>query len=235
MKQPLPIEECMAKADCTTTLQAYRILGNTYKERHRIRQAGGVYSHELGGHIIPADARDLLADIVGAHGLEEVQVETDFFKPLTGEALRNYRTQRNLRRADRLEERARSARKHAAGRDLKPHERDFLSLGEPVKVGHHSERRHRKLLDRAQKSLIERGQLLSKADGLERRADSLRTPACIKGDAARDDERICQWHRQNTKVGDSVNWLGQTLKVLKVNRVSFRLEVSATPLPSCGA
>lgn len=53
--------------------------------------------------------------------------------------------------------RAGRRREWAASAERKSHEyyeksnkdRDFLSLGEPIKVGHHSERRHRKMIDDA--------------------------------------------------------------------------------------
>lgn len=53
--------------------------------------------------------------------------------------------------------RAERRREWAASAERKSHEyykksnkdRDFLSLGEPVKVGHHSERRHRKMIEDA--------------------------------------------------------------------------------------
>jgi hypothetical protein len=206
-------------------MDALLILGNTYKERHRIRQAGGVYSHDIGGHVIPLSATASLSDIIEKQGSEVVEVAEGFFKPLEGEALRQYRTERNIRRADRLDARAESARKEAAKRDLKPHERDFLSLCEPVKVGHHSERRHRKLLERAGKSFEARMTLQSKASRLESIAESLRAaPARIKGDAARADEKRRNWHRQNTRVCTQVSHGGRTYEVLKVNKVTFRLK-----------
>lgn len=55
---------------------------------------------------------------------------------------------------------------------------DFLSLGEPIKVGHHSERRHRKMIDEAWNNTGKAVQFsdkaeqhLSKAEYWESRAD----------------------------------------------------------------
>lgn len=47
---------------------------------------------------------------------------------------------------------------------------DFLSLGEPIKVGHHSERRHRKIIEQAQNNTQKWVDEMNKADSYEQRA-----------------------------------------------------------------
>lgn len=52
-------------------------------------------------------------------------------------------------KAERYQQRAQSAEnKSTAYYEASQEGRDFLSLGEPIKVGHHSEKRHRALIDR---------------------------------------------------------------------------------------
>lgn len=48
--------------------------------------------------------------------------------------------------------------------------RDFLSLGEPIKVGHHSERRHRKIIEDANNNMRRSVEFSEKAKKLEDRA-----------------------------------------------------------------
>lgn len=50
-------------------------------------------------------------------------------------------------------------------------DRDFLSLGEPIKVGHHSERRHRKMIDDAWKNTGKMVECMDKAKEHERVAE----------------------------------------------------------------
>lgn len=64
---------------------------------------------------------------------------------------------------------------HASNKD-----RDFLSLGEPIKVGHHSEKRHRKIIEQAHNNMskcVEESQKAeeyqAKADYWEKRASSI--------------------------------------------------------------
>lgn len=57
--------------------------------------------------------------------------------------------QRAANRAEKLEGYAANAEKRSAEYYEKSHEgRDFLVLAEPIKVGHHSEKRHRALIER---------------------------------------------------------------------------------------
>lgn len=50
-------------------------------------------------------------------------------------------------------------------------DKDFLSLGEPIKVGHHSERRHRKALDDAWNNMSKSIEMMEKAEEHLRKAE----------------------------------------------------------------
>jgi hypothetical protein len=47
---------------------------------------------------------------------------------------------------------------------------DFLSLGEPIHVGHHSEKRHRRIIEQAQNNMSKSVELSKKAEEYESRA-----------------------------------------------------------------
>ncbi len=49
--------------------------------------------------------------------------------------------------------------------------RDFLSLGEPIKIGHHSEKRHRALIDRNWNRMGKSVEMQAKAEAYESRAE----------------------------------------------------------------
>jgi len=49
--------------------------------------------------------------------------------------------------------------------------KDFLSLGEPIKVGHHSEKRHRALIERNHNRIFKAMDELKKAESYESRSD----------------------------------------------------------------
>jgi len=48
---------------------------------------------------------------------------------------------------------------------------EFLSLGEPIKIGHHSENRHRRIIEQAQNNMSKSVELLKKAESYKDRAD----------------------------------------------------------------
>ena len=48
---------------------------------------------------------------------------------------------------------------------------DFLSLGEPIKVGHHSEKRHRRIIEQAQNNMSKCVELSKKSESYESRAE----------------------------------------------------------------
>lgn len=67
-------------------------------------------------------------------------------------------------------------------------DRDFLSLGEPIKVGHHSERRHRRIIEQANNNMRKCVEMSDKAEAHENKADywekkandiNLSIPECI--------------------------------------------------------
>ncbi len=75
------------------------------------------------------------------------------------------------RRAEKLQAsaaRAESASMAAYNRSRK--DSAFLSLGEPIKVGHHSERRHRRVIEQANNATAKSVELSHKAESFESRA-----------------------------------------------------------------
>ena len=76
------------------------------------------------------------------------------------------------RRAERRREWAASAeRKSHDYYEKSNKDRDFLSLGEPIKVGHHSERRHRKAIEDAWSNMGKSVEYSDKASEHERAAE----------------------------------------------------------------
>lgn len=66
---------------------------------------------------------------------------------------------------DKLNNYANNAKKRSAQWQEKSNEgKDFLSLGEPIKIGHHSEKRHRNLIERNWKRMSNAMEELKKAE-----------------------------------------------------------------------
>ena len=74
------------------------------------------------------------------------------------------------RKANRYADRALSAKsKSNEHRQKANKDMDFLRLGEPIKVGHHSEKRHRKIIQQAQDQMFKFVEFYQKAEELESR------------------------------------------------------------------
>ncbi len=118
---------------------------------------------------------------------------SDFSLPVvkTGEPLgvgRDDHEQRREARTDRLRERAAKARGEAHARfEASKH---VPPLGEPIKIGHHSEKRHRKMLERAQSNARKSFEASKKAKHLDARADAAETNTTISSDDPRALERL---------------------------------------------
>jgi len=96
--------------------------------------------------------------------------------------------ERKIDRAERLRDRAASARKEAATR-FGSHNIETLRdmAGEPIKIGHHSEKRHRKLIERADNDMRKGCEATAKAKHYEARAESIESNDAI---SSRDPEAI---------------------------------------------
>lgn len=80
--------------------------------------------------------------------------------------------ERAKKKASKLEGFAENADKRSADYYEKANKhKDFLALGEPIKVGHHSERRHRKIIDQAWNNMGKSVAESDKAEEYRRRAE----------------------------------------------------------------
>lgn len=77
------------------------------------------------------------------------------------------------RKSERYKERAeKAASKSEEYFNKSNKDREFLSLGEPIKVGHHSERKHRKIIDEAWRNTGKAVELCDKAADNQTKANS---------------------------------------------------------------
>ena len=74
------------------------------------------------------------------------------------------------RKAEKLQTAAVNAENKSTGYwNASNKDRDFLSLGEPIKVGHHSEGRHRKIIEQANNNMSKSVEFSKKAEEYESR------------------------------------------------------------------
>lgn len=162
------------------------ITGNTYPHRRALRTVGACWSPALEGWIISAEAEPSVRAIVEPAGLTmEVREDSDgTLAPMSYADRRAAKSERHERRAGRLEQRA-DARERKRGEaqaalNANPMYSDFGIMTEPIKVGHHSEGRHR----RAKAAVSAK---MDKVVGLWREEAELRGRASAAANAARPD------------------------------------------------
>lgn len=217
---------------------AYLVTGKTYQNRRALRALGAVW--QIGragftalratepGYALPLDKIDEARRLEGLT-FELAEFIGNPFAPLSPDELRDYRQARIDRRAARLLTQADAADRRAdeARNRIKPHERDFLSLHEPVKRGHHSQRRHENLIARANKSFEDAGRESHNAAQLRRRAENLQG-ARVAGDAERERQEARAAARDAIEIGDHVKCIimgaGIVSKVHKVTMLVTRAD-----------
>lgn len=112
-------------------------------------------------------------------------------------------------KAERVRGYASNAEKRAAQyRERSDKNRDFLVLGEPIKVGHHSEKRHRKAIDAAHKNMGRYFEESVKAERLEGKAEyykqkateiTLAKPECLEyyADQLAQAKEVHKYYKDN--------------------------------------
>lgn len=211
------------------TVQTIIISGNTYPHRREMRGLGAIWNHDAKGYVAPVARIDAIRAYAESHGLNvaEYEASDEETTPATGDRLREIRQAKQDRYRARLLDRAERAERRGdeARAKIKPHEREFLSLMEPVKRGHHSQRRHEKLIARAQKSFMDAGREYSDAEKLRNRAEYL-APARVAGDAERERQAARDKASAAIGAGDKVRSIvyGDGI-VTKVNKNTFTVNI----------
>ncbi|ASY64466.1 hypothetical protein SJ05684_c30420 [Sinorhizobium sojae CCBAU 05684] len=205
---------------------AFIITGDTYTHRRVLRTNGAIFDYSEKAYIIAANKAEAVTAYALEQGLivEPYEAREEQITEAAGERLREIRQARKDRYRERLLKQAEAAdkRAHKAHGRIGDHERDFLRLGEPVKIGHHSERRHRALIDRFNKAFETEMTERTEANKLRQKAKWLE-PARVKGDAERQREEERQ-ARSNIEVGDTVkSCLYGVGIVTKVNTKTFAI------------
>ena len=98
--------------------------------------------------------------------------------------------QKREQRAERLDNRAAKARQEATERGEYVHKMAEVMNGQPILVGHHSEGRHRRDLDKMHNNMHKSVQLTRQADDLERRAAACRNNTAIFTDDPDASEKL---------------------------------------------
>ena len=110
--------------------------------------------------------------------------------------------------------------------------KDFLSLWEPVKVWHHSEKRHRKLIDKSRKNRWKRVELHNEADEAERKSEYRKNKKYKTAEEKRlekeyiaklSEKALILWS-QEYRVWDIYVWWHTSFTIAKINKKTVQSE-----------
>ena len=141
--------------------------------------------------------------------------------------IRKQKTKRAKRKADRYLQWAEKAEKKAnnlMGESDKI--TDNIPFGQPVLMGHHSEKRHRRDLERSNNKMDKAMELRDKAKRHREKADNIMYfKTRVKGDAERKRQKIREKNDEKIKVGSIVgDWCYGKGEIIKVNKKTYKIK-----------
>ena len=210
-------------------MKTFVITGNTYPVRREIAHLGFIYSYEQSGYIGNCkEMTESLSKKIMDLGVEFSEID---FIEINEAYIVNQKNIRAQNKASKYEDRAIRTETKANNTDISQAEKNFLSLAEPIKIGHHSEKRHRKLVEKAWNTMGKRVELFNQAEKYEDKADYWKNKKFLTTDekeekAARikeiTDIALDAWRKDHTVGGGFITWNAcNPLVIAKINKMTI--------------
>lgn len=185
-----------------------------------------------------------LVEYTTKYGKEIELIIFKLVKSVNGKNYYSYERSDGKCRKSILEARAEKRRAWASANERKSNEswesskegRDFLVLAEPIKIGHHSETRHRKLIERNAKRMDKSVEYSKKAESHEWKASNIEsklkselpidTPDCLElvEEALFNAKELHLFYKNNPE--ERKHSFSLTYAKKKVNELTKRLEIA---------
>jgi len=215
----------------------YLITGDTFPNRKKIHQIARMkfdYNTEGYRGKLSKEELDELKKIRG--------LKIEKYREFTPEEQQISREIRAEKKSNRYSNQAKRLRASGTARMEEAKKmRDVIPMGQPILVGHHSEKRHRNYLDRMNKKDSKGYEELKKAEKLERKAKNVKYYGKRKkGDAERrrqaNREAMIPKLKEAKRRGKKVNYFGNWYDIKRVNQKTitvnsknmgdFRIDIS---------
>ena len=216
----------------SATTQALLITGNTFTSRRDLKALGGKWYPESEGWIIPLKQCEAAEKLAGGKNfiVEIIDVPAVALERPKGDRLRAIRQAKIDRKAERLRASLPGLRRkvdavHAA---LEPYN-DFAFWSEPIKIGHHSEKRHRNLRAKLERKMSKGAEVLREIEQRSQRVEHLEnTTARIAGDAERQRQVEREALDKVISVGSVVHdFAFGTGTVVRVNKKTYSIRFAS--------
>lgn len=144
--------------------------------------------------------------------------------------------ERKAARIERLWERAGDVRTEGRGRISRAQRvSSFIPMGQPILVGHHSEKRHRRDLAKIDTDFSKGFEALKTADALERRADNAEANRMISSDDPEAGEKIEAKIARLQRDVESMKLANKLIRAAKGNREKAIAALIAAGFPPTNA
>jgi len=204
-----------------------KITWNTYPYRRDLRWLWCSFDYEQKAYIWKET--EILCYFIADHWLQSCEIDDiELWEEFEVK-------QKNIRagqRAEKYRNKASKFNKKAWESELSKHESDFLSLAEPVKIWHHSEWRHRKLLEKSRKKMDKKIENWNKADEMNDKAEYWEDQKYFtKAEKQAKKERLKlvrdkaeEIRRNYYKVWDEYKWWHTSWRIIKINKKTVKLD-----------
>lgn len=205
-----------------------KITWETYTNRRTLAQLGAKFDYTEKAYIA-ADSEQLQEFLRTTQDLEQspytptIAIDSEQFLVNQQAAKAKARADRYQARAERLEQASNEA--YEASNEW----REFLVLAEPIKIGHHSEKRHRALIERNWKRMDKCIQLSKEAEEAKRNAEywsnrkfeTTETKEQKKEQQKKIKDRTLELWKEAYKVWDTYTWWSITCTIAKINKTTI--------------
>jgi hypothetical protein len=188
------------------------VTGDTYPNRHGLA-ALGKWNRDYEAYMIPPkNAKQLMQFVKGKKlNVKALKTDEDIFRRLTEAEKLGIRTDKAERKIDRLTTTAQNREKEAERRyKTADNLVKDIPLGQPILVGHYSEKGHRRVIARAQSNMFKGVEAQRAGEDARERASSLsrqvsyvENPTQLKGRVVKLEKELKYWEnklKNNDKV-----------------------------------
>lgn len=203
------------------------ITGNTYVLRRQIKSLGGQWNGEHRGWIVPTSKKDSIIDLNSSLIISEVEIPENTFTPLTPEERRAYIQGLRNRKADRLIKSAELRDSEAA--ELRSQTQPFISdlsfVTQPITPGAGG-RSFQKFRNKINNKVDREFSLMNESEELRERAERLKAPVAIKGDAAAKRQAKRDLNDTVIVLGSYINtFIYGKGTVTKINKTTYSVKI----------
>ena len=222
--------------------KGFVVTGNTYPLKNTIKSMGGKWNPDEGGWVVPASSSKQINALKKEKGLKisAIKTEENVFRRLTEAERLDLRKAKYEKKADRWNKSASTKGKESNRLYEESHNlvKD-IPFGQPILVGHHSERAHRNRLDKSWNKMgksfklgEEAEEKSRKASIISRVAEDLGSVSDLKGRIAKKKQEL---NRARNKIAKGYNYHQEEKNILAdIKSMEERLPREALEKPTYG-